>query len=237
LAALEEEIRGVADRLRPVTKTRWGKRVIHSGELGEKRVVVMASGIGKVRAAIAAQYLIDRHSVDRMILTGFAGALHPALSIGDILVCRRAVAHDSLTPLPGVSRRPGIPWIQSDPGLRRLALRAAHRLGWRNRVGSGTVLTGDRPVLDGHEKERLYREFRGDCVDMEGAAVALACSRNRIPLLIIRTISDLADERALDDFRSSAGRLAADGTQLILALLAEAGENERRFSGPRRAGK
>ncbi len=70
------------------------------------------------------------------------------------------------------------------------------------RVTAGRILTGDTFLVHSMmETHRYLRgELHGDAVEMEGASVGLVATVNRVPFLIIRTISDRADESAHVDF-------------------------------------
>ena len=166
-----------------------------------------------MRAAACSQFLIEHFGVERLIFTGIAGALNPELRVGDIVVSDRAVEWDfqSIT----IENR----WYQADPTLVALTVKAAERLGRRVHVGS--VLTGDQPVLKLAHKHELWQTFNGDCVEMEGAAVAQVCSMNEVPFVLIRVISDLADESALQDVVHSFAQVAPLPAEVALEMLKE----------------
>jgi adenosylhomocysteine nucleosidase len=103
----------------PQTRTLDGVRVV-SGTLEGHRVVLMLSGISMVNAALNTQFLIDHFPVDRIVFSGIAGGVDPALAIGDVIVPDRWVESMELvmaraTPdgfkapawMPGLSGVPG----------------------------------------------------------------------------------------------------------------------------------
>ncbi len=213
MGALEQELRSITDSM-VVSETRQHiKRTFYRGSIAGHEVVVVHSGVGKVRAATCCQFLIDHFGVDRVILIGVAGALKPGLSVGDIIVSDRTMEWDFR------SVNEGMCWYQADPSLIALAVGAAERLGRRLLVGS--VLTGDRPVYKLNHKHELFQTFNGDCVEMEGAAVGLVCSMNNIPFILVRVISDFADENTHQEFVRSFDKVAPLPAEVVLEMLKE----------------
>ena len=62
-------------------------------------------------------------------------------------------------------------------------------------------------------------ELKGDAVEMEGAALALVASRNDIPFLVIRTISDRADGSAPCDFNRLLPIVAGNSCTIVRGVL------------------
>ncbi|MFC1918823.1 5'-methylthioadenosine/adenosylhomocysteine nucleosidase [Chloroflexota bacterium] len=215
MGALEEEVQIITDRMVVSGAEEHVGRTFYRGNLAGHKVVVVHSGIGKVRAAARSQFLIEHFAVDRLVFIGVAGALNPELTVGDIVVSDYALQWD----FRSVSTDP--PGYQADPALVDLAVKAAERLGYKVRVGS--VLTGDRPVVKFERKQELWRTFNGQCVEMEGAAVAQVCFMNEVPFVLIRAISDLAEEGALQDFLQSFARVALLPGEMVLEMLKELG--------------
>jgi adenosylhomocysteine nucleosidase len=187
-------------------------RIFTTGMLNNIPCVCVKAGIGKVNAALTAQILIDKYDVDMIIFTGVAGGIDPGLSVGDIVISERVIHHDygMITPASF------IPWdtlgFKADTGLVRLAFEVAkyvefdpvpENLGIHNHLPSiviGTVVTGDQFIASEEKRQWLEHSFDAACVEMEGAAVAQVCALHDIPFLIIRCLSDLANEEAEIDF-------------------------------------
>lgn len=179
------------------------------GKLGKADVVVVKCGVGKVNAALCVQVLADFFEVTHIINTGVAGALNEKLDIGDILISTDALQHDvdvtALKYAPG--QIPGVPTLAfpADKLLSMHAERTAEAL--KNEPGfsgvtfmSGRVVSGDIFVSDNEVKKRLIETFRGDCCEMEGAAIAQAAYANNLPYVILRAISDRANGGATVDY-------------------------------------
>lgn len=217
LGALDEEIKLLLDNLEqpePETKLRHN---FYQGTLAGHQVVVATSGIGKVRAAARTQFLIDRFSVHRIILVGIAGAVNPLLKLGDVIISRRAVQHDF--ELATFSPREDPYWYEASSQLMELAAKAAENLGWLEKVHLGSVLSGDQVVTRLSKKQQLWQTFGGDCVEMEGAAVAAVCWMNDIPFVLIRTISDLAQEGISSEIQEWSQQAAYRSAAVALEML------------------
>ena len=62
-------------------------------------------------------------------------------------------------------------------------------------------------------KDKIYAKFNADCVEMEGAAIAQVCYLDKIPFIIIRSISDSPNGKnaiVFDEFVKLAAKRCAD---------------------------
>jgi len=193
------------------------------GSICDKDVVVVRCGVGKVNAAVCTQVLADRFDVTHLINIGVAGALSPKLTVGDIVICADALQHDMDASLLGFAKGE-IPYMgkatfDADHDMRRLAVTAAAKVCRNLTVMEGRVLSGDQFIAAKETKDKLLREFQGDCTEMEGASVAQVAHINNIPFLIIRAISDQADGNGKQSFEEFAPQAAANVTRLTEKLL------------------
>jgi adenosylhomocysteine nucleosidase len=219
MSGLQDEVKMVISRMAAVEEAPALDRTVFVGELEGQKIVVVGSGVGKVRASAFAQYLIDEHNVEQMIIFGLAGALDTQLSIGDVVVSRTAVMHDYVVAGEGVNEDISIPPMHADEHLMGLALRAGRNVAGDSSVKSGVVLTGDAAIDSTEARATLRDAFGGDCVEMEGAAVALVCSLNRKPFVIVRVISDHADEHAHRQFELTFDQTARRSADVVLEML------------------
>jgi 5'-methylthioadenosine/S-adenosylhomocysteine nucleosidase len=199
LGALEEELSEFRRNLSGREERRWNTLSLSLGVLADQRVVVAGTGVGKTMSALATQYLIDQFAPERIFLVGIAGGLNSALAIGDVVVATDSIQHDLDARAAGfeLGRVPFSPYreIPSDSKMIGLAL-GLDVSGFR--VVQGRILTGDQFISgsgDGRN-DRLVGELGGDAVEMEGASVGLVALVNRIPFLLVRVISDRADDEA-----------------------------------------
>ncbi|MBR2214834.1 MAG: 5'-methylthioadenosine/adenosylhomocysteine nucleosidase [Selenomonadaceae bacterium] len=193
------------------------------GKLGATDVVVAQCGIGKVNAAVCTQILIDDCAVTHIINTGVAGSLTAKLSIGDMVVSSDAVQHDySVAPIG--FRKGEIPFtgcvgFPADEELRQKALKSIAQNLPQVKALSGRVCSGDQFIASKAEKERIIAEFDGACVEMEGAAIAQVCFLNKIPFVILRAISDDAEDGGHMTFEEFEALAAANSAKVVQGML------------------
>ena len=204
IGAMDEEIALYQTAMRETAAVVKAGITYRQGELAGQSVVLCKSGVGKVNASVCTQILIDQFQVDRVIFTGVAGAVHPQLEIGDLVISTDCLQHD--VDVTALGFQPGqIPfqdkWIwEADAELIRLAVAAGEKLGQGIRVVQGRILSGDQFLADREKVNRLFEQFEAACTEMEGAAVAQVCHLNRIPFVILRSMSDKADGSAHVNF-------------------------------------
>jgi adenosylhomocysteine nucleosidase len=203
IAALKEEIDPLVQSMEDVETCKWGRHIIHQGKIGDCQVVAVSGGVGKIKAAACTQYLIDQFSMEALICTGVAGAVNPRLHTGDIVISRRAMQHDFDPGDPELLKKFRKRWLEADSGLVKLALEAAKEMNLADHCRPGKVLTGDQAIVSAEKRRWLWETFGADCVDMESAAVAQVCQMNGVPWVIVRAISDSAEEDSIAEFRSN----------------------------------
>ena len=174
------------------------------GVLGGKEVVVVRSGIGKVNAAVCTQILVDDFRADTVINTGIAGSLKAEINIGDIVISTDAVQHDMDVrifgyPLGEIPQM-GVLSFPADEHLAEVAEEVCKKVNPEIQVFRGRVVSGDQFISSKEVKNHLIEEFNGSCAEMEGAAIAQGAYLNKIPYVVLRAISDKADDSATMDY-------------------------------------
>ena len=173
---------------------------IITGEINSKKYILARSGIGKVNAARTTQILIDNFNIDHIINVGSAGGLNDNLNIGDIIIGEKLVEHDF--DLTAFGRKKGdIPdagrFFESDINL----IKKTEDISVENtNIIKGVIASGDIFCTNIEMKEKIRKKFRADCVEMEGAAIAHVCSLNKTPFIVIRSISDIPNNKNEIDF-------------------------------------
>ena len=189
------------------------------GALGGKEVVVVRSGIGKVNAAVCTQILVDEFKADTVINTGIAGSLKAEINIGDIVVSTDAIQHDmdatGFGYEPGVIPRMPVSCFEADKRLVKAAEDACKEAVPEVGVFAGRIVSGDQFISDRQVKNRITAQFGGMCTEMEGAAIAQAAYLNSIPFVIIRAISDKADDSATVDYPTFERQAIAHSVALV----------------------
>lgn len=204
IGAMDEEVNIIKERMKDVIITKKASMEFYKGNLAGKDVVIVRSGIGKVNAAVCAQILVDEFHVEGIINTGVAGSLRNEINIGDIVLSKDAIQHDM--DATGFGYEPGvIPRMENstfiaDSYLIDTAKTVCEEVNQDINVFVGRVVSGDQFISEHSKKESLVQMFDGYCTEMEGAAIAQAAYLNNIPFLIIRAISDKADNSAEMDY-------------------------------------
>ena len=175
------------------------------GTLNGAQVVIVRSGVGKVNASICVQILADLFQVTHIINTGVAGSLNSKLEIGDIVISKDAVHHDmDVTPLgyePGIVPQMAESYFKADEQMMALAQSSCQKVNPDIHVLIGRVASGDQFITNKEVKKHLITTFHADCVEMEGASIAHGCYLNQIPFVILRAISDKADDSGNFDYQ------------------------------------
>ena len=222
IGAMDEEISQIAELMTDVEETTIAEMTFKKGTIGGKEVVAVRSGIGKVNAAMCTQILATYFNVDSVINTGVAGSLRNEINIGDIVISTDALQHDmDATGFGyelGVIPRMKVSTFVADDRLAKLAKEACIEANLGIGVHCGRVVSGDQFITDKATKQRLIDTFDGYCTEMEGAAIAQAAYLNGIPFLIIRAISDKADDSANMDY-SEFERHAIDNSVALMKIL------------------
>lgn len=223
IGAMDEEVIKLKDCLTEVTIKNIASMEFFEGKLSDKDVVVVRSGIGKVNAAICAQILADIYHVDAIINTGIAGSLNADINIGDIVLSEDALQHDVDAVAFGydvsVIPRMETSLFRADQRLIDIAKSACEDNIKDINVYVGRIVSGDQFISDKDKKDYLIKTFNGDCTEMEGAAIAHAAYLNNIPFLIIRAISDKADDSAHMDYPEFEKKAINNSVILLKAMI------------------
>jgi adenosylhomocysteine nucleosidase len=221
VSALHEELAAVLALMPDEQQQVVGGRTFWRGHLHGHEVVAVLSGIGKVAAATTATALIERFGVQRIVFTGVAGGLGEGIKVGDVVVAQRFLQHDmDASPIfprhevPGYGRST----FEADLALTAQLARASEQVlralpsqlgrdvlntfGLQTpRCHQGLLISGDRFVSTTAESQTLREALpEALAVEMEGAAFAQVCHDYGVPLAVVRTISDRADDAAHVDF-------------------------------------
>ena len=232
IGAVEEEVETLLGLMEEKTETlRAGSRFI-DGVLEGLPVTIVECGAGKVNAALCAQILCDCFGVTQLVNTGIAGSLCAELDIGDLVVSQDTMYHDvdavafgyPMGKVPGMD----VTAFPADETLVGYAFGAAEAVN-PGHTRIGRVASGDQFVASREAKERIVELTKALCTEMEGTAIAQTAYRNGIPFVILRAISDKADDSTTMDyptFEKLAAHRCAAVTQALARALKEAEESE-----------
>lgn len=223
IGAMEEEVIALKRRMQVREKQEIAGMEFWIGAVQDKKIVVVRSGVGKVNAAICAQVLIDKFDVSYIINTGVAGGLYPELNIGDIVISTDTVEHDMDASGVGNPRgeipRLNMTYFEADQQLIEIAQKAADDLKGDQKIYLGRIASGDQFICSMKVKEDIYTTFTAYCAEMEGAAIAHTCYLNQVPFVIIRSISDKADQSANENFEEFVEMASKNAGQIISQII------------------
>ena len=204
IGAMEIEVAELKRTMQVNRTVKKAQMEFFEGTLEGAPAVVVRSGIGKVNAAICTQILVDDFGVEGVINTGIAGSLKAEINIGDLVLSTDVMHHDMDAtgfgyPLGQIPQM-DIFSFKADEKMRKLAKEICERVNPDIKVFEGRIVSGEQFISDKSVKNRIVENFGGYCTEMEGAAIAQTAYLNHIPFLIIRAISDKADDSAVMDY-------------------------------------
>ena len=224
IGAMAQEIELLKTRMDDIKAHQFGKFNAYEGTLNGKRMVLVLSGIGKVNAAIATAWVIHQFQPDCVINTGSAGGLGKGLKVGEVGIGERVAHHDVDVTAFGyvwgqVPQQPAV--FESDEQLMAVTKDAAQAFE-HAQVSRGLIVSGDQFV---HSSERVA-EIRGhfndvQAVEMEAAAIAQTCHQLDTPFVVIRAVSDSADEKADISFEEFLKTAAVSSAKMVMEIVAK----------------
>lgn len=215
IGAMDSEVATLFARMTAKEKINLNNLTFYKGKLYNKDVVVVKCGIGKVNAALCTQLMILNFKVSKIINTGIAGAVGEGLKIYDFVVSTEAVYHDFDVQFFGykLGQVPGMPeTFRADPSLINAAKQAFEQTDFANKLklSQGRIASGDQFISGNEKKAFIISNFHPQCVEMEGCAIAQTCYANNVPFVIIRCMSDTADDSVKETYsEETASRLSS----------------------------
>ena len=195
IGAMDEEVAQIVEVMTIEKEETKAQMNFKQGKLNGKDVVVVRSGIGKVNAAVCTQILADDFKVDYVINTGIAGSLKAEIDIASDVLHHDMDATGFGYALGQIPRMDTLSF-KADERLIELAKESCAKAVPEIGVHVGRVVSGDQFISDKEVKQKISDNFDGFCTEMEGAAIAQASYLNGIPFVILRAISDKADDSA-----------------------------------------
>ena len=227
IGAMDVEVATLKEKMENVTVANHAGSAYYEGTLEGCPAVVVQCGVGKVNAAICAQILINLYHVTHIVNTGIAGSLCADLDIGDLVISQDAIHHDfdlrfwarPFGQVPGMD----VIAFPADAMLMDAAFAAAEAEN-PGHTRFGRVASGDQFICSKEQKDNIIANTGATCAEMEGASIAHTAYRNGIPFVIIRAISDKADDSAEMDYPTFE-RIAAHRCANVTSRLAKALQN------------
>ena len=221
IGAMDEEVEIYISRMDIKERCTIAGRDFIFGTLSGKEIALVKAGVGKVNSASCTQAMIDKYNVERIIFTGCAGSLENAIDIGDVVISTDCIQHDfdatALGFKPGEVMLMNKIEFAADRSLVDAAVAACKAVSAPYHVGR--ILSGDQFVVDKPTKDRIKGLFSGICAEMEGGAVAQTAFLNNVPFVIIRDISDKADEESNVDFNEFLMKASDTNAKVVCEML------------------
>jgi adenosylhomocysteine/aminodeoxyfutalosine nucleosidase len=225
LGAMPEEIEPILEKLDNISKVDYAKNSYYKGQYKGVDVVVAYSKIGCVFSSLTATLLIEHFKCDRLLFSGVAGAISEDLKVGDLVVATKLCKHDlDLTAFghPAGYVPEGNVFIYSNNDLVNLAKEIAKQK--QIELKEGIIATGDQFVASSEVKQKIKETFNADALEMEGYPVAVVCDALNVPFVVLRAISDSANDSAHVDFDEFLEKSAKQSAEFILAMVEELGK-------------
>lgn len=223
IGAMEDEVAQLKEMMQIEETIEYASMNFCKGILCGKEVVVVKSGIGKVNAGICAQILVDKFGAEVLINTGIAGSLEAAIDIGDMVISTDLVEHDMDASIFGdpIGQVPGMDTFSfpADSALVEKAKAANMEANPDIKTFTGRIVSGDQFVSSAETKEKLVSLFQAKCTEMEGAAIAHVAYLNQVSCVIIRAISDKADNSATIDYPAFEQKAIEHSVRLVQSLV------------------
>lgn len=222
ISAMSEELEILLKDMNVESTLTKANMTFNKGSLWGQNVVAVVSGIGKVNAAVCTQILVSEYSVDKIINVGVAGGIGKNIYPGDVVVADNLVEHDMDTTAFG-DPHGQVPRMDTfdfkcDPELVELAKKACDKIGNLNTF-VGRIVSGDVFVANIEKIQWLEKEFEALSCEMEGASIAHVCYLNSIPCVVIRSISDNANNGAHMDFEKFTPIAVKNSTTILKEMI------------------
>ena len=225
IGAMDNEVRTLIQMMDIEKTVEKASLKFYIGKLEGKDIVLVQCGIGKVNAALCAQILISEFGVDAVVNTGVAGAIHSSLDVNDIVISTEAIQYDVDATAFGY-KKGQIPQMENsvfkaDEKLMETAYQSSleQAQGEDFTIVKGRGVTGDIFISSKELKDELDNDFNAYCGEMEGGAIAHACTVNNVPFVIIRAMSDKADGSADVTYEEFVDKAAENSKDIVLRML------------------
>lgn len=221
ISAMQIEIDTLLTMLQSPKTVQIGALQMTHGTLCNHHVVLCVCGIGKVFAAMACEAMILHFSPDMIINIGVGGSLIPELGVCHVALAQDMVQHDmDTTPLGDPAgwisglNLIHIPCTKSLVQALEQAVRSLH-IPYQ----CGIIASGDSFIGSEQQKANIKEKFDAIACEMEGGAIVQVCYANHVPVAVLRTISDGANDDSANDYETFVHRAAQQAMQIVVQFL------------------
>ncbi|ASG04408.1 5'-methylthioadenosine/S-adenosylhomocysteine nucleosidase [Vibrio anguillarum] len=222
IGAMEQEVAILKDAIDNVQEVSKAGCTYFSGQIHGVDVVLLQSGIGKVAAAIGTTLLLNEYQPDVVINTGSAGGFDSSLSMGDVVISSEVRHHDADVTAFGyeMGQMAGQPAaFKADDALIRVAEQALTHIKDKHAV-RGLICTGDAFVCTAERQSFIRQHFPTViAVEMEASAIAQTCHQFKVPFVVVRAISDVADKASPMSFDEFLPLAAQSSSEMVIKMV------------------
>ena len=227
IGAMDCEIDVIKKELSELKEENYADLKIFTGTINGKKIILAQSGVGKVNAALNTQYIIDIYKPNIIINTGVAGGIADGLDVGDIVIGTYLVQHDFDVTVLGYAKGYMCTGIEKDKPTKYYSDKiliekfqiALEQNMPSKKIHQGIIASGDKFVSGKEIKKEINEYFGAIAVEMEGCAIAQVATRNKIPFVVTRAISDLADGKTAEYQNEFERKISALSTETIKIFL------------------
>lgn len=222
IGAMEQEIELLKNSMEHAVTETFGRFTVHCGTLGGKKMVLALSGIGKANAAAVTALVAGHFSPDCVINTGSAGGIGAGLKVGDVVIGTQVAHHDVDVTAFGyaLGQVPQLPAVFESDAVLAEAAGAAAAAFEGAAVYRGLIVSGDQFVHSSEKTAFIRRNFAGvQAVEMEAAAIAQTCFQLNVPFVVVRAVSDAADEKADISFDEFLKTASVNSARMVMGIV------------------
>ncbi|MCI8654659.1 MAG: 5'-methylthioadenosine/adenosylhomocysteine nucleosidase [Clostridia bacterium] len=194
IAAMEEEKDAIKNIMENIKESKIYELTFIEGTINDRECVLVESGVGKVNSSRTAQIMIDKYEIEYIINVGSAGSATDELRIGDIVIGKKIIQHDfDITAFghnKGYISNIGEHIISDEQLVKKFEKIIKEINNKEIKIKVGTIATGDIFCTEIKMKNKIKEKFQADAIEMEAASIAQVCYLDKIPFIILRSISD-----------------------------------------------
>ncbi len=183
------EIEAVLNKYGKPSELRYPGFKIYQYEVEDKNLYVIHSGAGEIAAAMATQFLISELKVEFIVNFGVVGGLTEEMALARTCIVESVVHYDFDTTEADdteIGRYLQYPTVYI-PTTKEILDKA---LTIEPDLKVVICASADKFVGSEEKKRNLHSKFKADICEMEAAGIVLTCNRNKVPCLLIKTVSD-----------------------------------------------
>lgn len=222
IGAMEQEVSILKQAIENCQEVKKAGCTFFSGQLNGADVVLLQSGIGKVAAAVGTTVLLNDYQPDVVINTGSAGGFDSTLNLGDVVISTEVRHHDADVTAFGyemgqMAQQPAA--FLADAKLMDVAEQALSQMEDKHAV-CGLICTGDAFVCTAERQEFIRKHFPSViAVEMEASAIAQTCHQFKVPFVVVRAISDVADKESPMSFEEFLPLAAQSSSEMVVKMV------------------